>query len=418
MDQLFINKGVHSQGVKRKKTYLKKQILKTIYFTGPLSNADLAKNLNLSTPNINGILADLIKDKLVTDIGKGRSSGGRRPNIYGLVKNGFYNIGINISLYRTGISIFNSHNKQVCEREYFPIRITQGIQIFDKINFHLKTIIDNSGIDKNKIVAIGIEMPGLVDQKKGMNNTYFPDNENLYDDLQTVFDYPVYFENNAKVRTFSEQQFGLARGKKNVLVVNIGWGIGLGIITNGRLYEGKTGFSGEFGHLPVVDNGILCKCGKRGCLETVASLTAIVQMAREGLEKSKSYALRKLIGEDLEKIDINTVVQAAQDGDELSAAILTNVGHWLGRGIAYLLQIFNPEMIIIGGKLIIADNLIMDPVKQSVSSYTNHIISADTEIKFSDLGQSAGIVGAPALAMEKIANERELKIVKPIKQIH
>ena len=166
MDQLFINKDIHSQGVKRKKTYLKKQILKTIYFRGPLSNADLAKNLNLSTPNINGILADLIKDKLVTDVGKGRSSGGRRPNIYGLVKNGFYIIGINISLYRTGISIFNSHNREVCERKYFPIRITQGIQIFDKINFHLKTIIDNSGIDKNIIVAIGIEMPGLVDQKK------------------------------------------------------------------------------------------------------------------------------------------------------------------------------------------------------------------------------------------------------------
>jgi predicted NBD/HSP70 family sugar kinase len=413
MDQLFINKGVHSQGVKRKKTYLKKQILKTIYFEGPLSNADLAKKLNLSTPNINGILADLIRDKLVTDVGKGRSSGGRRPNIYGLVKNGFYIIGINISLYRTGISIFNSHNKEVCEREYFPIRITQGMQIFDKINFHLKTIIDNSGIDKNKIVAIGIEMPGLVDQKKGMNNTYFLDNENLYGDLQTVFDYPVYFENNAKVRTFSEQQFGLARGKKNVLVVNIGWGIGLGIITNGRLYEGKTGFSGEFGHLPVIDNGILCKCGKRGCLETVASLTAIAQMARDGLEKSKSSALRKLIGGDLEKIDINTVVQAAQDGDELSAAILTHIGHWLGRGIAYLLQIFNPELIIIGGKIIIADNLIMDPVIQSVLSYTNHIISADTEIKFSDLGPRAGIVGAPALAMENIANARELKIVKP-----
>ena len=123
----------------------------------------------------------------------------------------------------------------------FPYSETQGIQIFDKINFHLKTIIDNSGIDKNIIVAIGIEMPGLVDQKKGMNNTYFPNNENLYGDLQTVFDYPVYFENNAKVRTFSEQQFGLARGKKNVLVVNIGWGIGLGIITNGRLYEGNSG---------------------------------------------------------------------------------------------------------------------------------------------------------------------------------
>ncbi|MEN8251526.1 MAG: ROK family transcriptional regulator [Bacteroidota bacterium] len=409
MDQLFKNKGAHTKGVFHKKTFLKKQVLKSIYFGGPQSNSDLAKSLNLSIPNINGLVNDLIKDNLVEDLGQGESSGGRRPNIYGLVKDGFYLVGINTSLYRTGISIFNTHNEELREREYYPIRITQGFEIFDEINEKLNLIIGQSGIDKNKIIAIGIEVPGLVNQEKGMNITYFPGKENLINDLQEIFNYPVYFENNAKVRTFSEQQFGIAKGLENVLVVNVGWGIGLGIISTGYLYSGKTGFSGEFGHLPVVDNGTLCKCGKRGCLETVASLTAIVQMVREGLQSSKSSALRKIIGEDLENINIDTVVQAAQNGDELSAAILTNVGHWLGRGIAYLLQIFNPELVIIGGKIIIADNMIMEPVKQAVLSYTNRNISEDTEIKFSDLGQMAGIIGAPALAMEKIANEGELK---------
>lgn len=412
MDQLFIHKGDYSQGVFYKRTNLKKQVLKSIYFNGPQSTAELSKVLNLSIPNTNGLVNELIRDNLMVDLGQGKSSGGRRPNIYGLVKDGFYLIGINISLYRTGISIFNSHNEEIGERKYFPIRITQGFEIFNRINEELNQLIENSGIDKQKILAIGLEVPGLVDHKKGMNITYFPGNENLIKNLQDIFSYPVYLENNAKVRTFSEQQFGLAKGKENVLVVNIGWGIGLGIITNGQLYNGKTGFSGEFGHLPVVDNGSLCKCGKKGCLETVASLTAIAQMAREGIDNSRSSVLKDIVGNNPDNIEVTHVVEAARNGDEFSANILTNVGHWLGRGIAYLLQIFNPELVIIGGKIIVADSLIMEPVKQAIISYTNHSISSDTEIKFSNLGQKAGIVGAPALAMEKISIERKESINK------
>ncbi len=410
MDQLFKNRGIHSLGVEQKKVYLKKQVLKTLYFKGPQSNADLAKSLKLSAPNITGLISGLIEDELVTDLGQGGSSGGRRPNIYGLEADGFYLIGINIGLYRTGISIFNSHNDEIGEREYFPYRISQGFQIFNKINDHLKAKIKNTGIDENRIIAMGIEMPGLVDQKKGMNNTYFPDLENLLSHLQYIFDYPVYFENNAKVRAFAERQFGLAKSRKNVLCLNVGWGIGLGIITNGKLYSGKTGFSGELGHLQIVDNGILCKCGKQGCLETIASLTAMVRMAREGLQSSGSSLLSELVGDDTNNIDPEIIIQAALDGDDLSTLILTNVGHWLGRSIAYLLQIFNPELIIVGGKISRGNNLVMEPIRQAVQTYSNYNISSDTEIRFSELGPKAGIIGAAALALEKVTSAKTLSV--------
>ena len=181
------------------------------------------------------------------------------------------------------------------------------------------------------------------------------------------------------------------------------WGLGLGIIVNGKLYSGKSGFSGEFGHLPIVDNGILCTCGKQGCLETMVSAVAIARMAKEGIEKGKSSLINELVGNDLDKIEISTVIQAANRGDQFAISLFAEAGHWLGRGVAYLIQIFNPELIIIGGRVAEASQFIMAPVQQAIHIYSNHDISNNTEIKFSELGSKAGTMGAAAYALEKLS---------------
>ena len=173
------------------------------------------------------------------------------------------------------------------------------------------------------------------------------------------FGLEVLIENDAKARAFAELRFGAARSKKNVLAIHLDWGIGLGIIVNGKLYRGRDGFAGEFGHLPMVDNGILCKCGKQGCLETIASGTAIVRMAKEGLIAGRSVMLGQLVNGDPEKTEIRKVVQAAIMGDQYSISVLANVGHWLGKGMAYLIQIFNPELIILGGRMSEANQFIL-----------------------------------------------------------
>ena len=144
-------------------------------------------------------------------------------------------------------------------------------------------------------MVAGIELPGLIDLKQGINKTYFPNIKNLFDELRKIFGIPVYFNHDAKIRTFAEQHFGLAKNKKNVLMLQADWGLGLGIIVNGKLYSGKSGFSGEFGHLPIVDNGVLCSCGKQGCLETMVSAVAISRMAKEGIQNGK-LSLNKRVG--------------------------------------------------------------------------------------------------------------------------
>lgn len=403
MEKLFKSTAGKSSAVEWKNVLNKKMILKAIYFKGPLSNSELAKHIHLSTPKINLLLIELIQDGLVEELGMGDSSGGRRPLIYGLVKNGFYVVGITINITRTVVSIFNSEGELVSGPHYFPIKMQSELSIFNEVNDALNQVIRTNNISQNKLLVAGIELPGLIDLKKGINKTYFPDTENLFDELSKIFGIPVYFNHDAKIRAFAEQHFGLAKGLKNVLMLQADWGLGLGIIVNGKLYSGKSGFSGEFGHMPIIENGALCACGKQGCLETMVSALAISRMAREGIKNGKLSLITELVKNDLEKIDISIVIQAANLGDQFAVSIFSEAGYWLGRGMANLIQIFNPELIIIGGRVAEARQFILAPIQQAIHSFCNHDISNDTVIKFSELGPNAGTVGIAAYALEKLA---------------
>ena len=406
MERLFKYPVNQSQAVELKKTAHKKHILRAIYFNGPLSNSELGKQIKLSTPKINSLLLELIDDDLVKELGRGDSSGGRRPNIYGLVEDGFYVVGIIINITRTIISIFNSCNQEVSGPHHFPIQMQSDIEIFKQVNEKLEEVVRESNIPSEKILVAGLELPGLINLEEGTNKTYFPDVKNLLDELRKIFGIPVFFNHDTKVRAFAEQHFGLAKDKKNVLLLQADWGLGLGVIVNGKLYSGKSGFSGEFGHIPLVDNGPLCVCGKQGCLETLVSAKAIARQAREAIQSGKSSLIQELVHNDLDKIDITIVIKAANAGDQFAISLFSEVGKWLGRGIAFLIQIFNPELIIISGQVAVANQFILAPIQQAINTYSNRDISNDSEIKFSELGAKAGTMGAAAYALEQISKQK------------
>jgi N-acetylglucosamine repressor len=403
MEKLFKNIGNQSQGVGQKKVLHKKQILRTLYFHGSMSNSELSNNIKLSTPKINSLLVDLIEEGLVKELGRGDSSGGRRPNIYGLVEDGFYVAGITININRTIISIFNSNNKEVCDPQFYPVRMHADFSIFSQVKEMLDKMLEMNDINREKVLVAGIELPGLINQKQGINKTYFPSVINLSGELEKIFGIPVVISHDSKLRAFAEQQFGLAKNKKNVLLLQVDWGLGLGIIINGKLYTGKSGYSGEFGHLPIVDNGVLCSCGKQGCLETIVSATGIARIARQGIQNGKSSLIKELVHDDMAKIDISVIIDAANRGDQFAISIFSDIGYWLGKGIVYLIQIFNPELIVLGGRVAEASQFITAPIQQAINTFSNRDISNDTEIKFSELGQKAGPMGAAAYALDRLA---------------
>jgi len=391
--------------VEQKNNFQKRKIIKHLFLYGTMTNTDLGRLLKLSIPKIISLLNELKAENLIEELGQGNSSGGRRPNLYGNKEDAFYIIGISINIYKTSVSIFNAKNQKITNDHFLSLTISRQTTIIDLIVEFTENIIREKQIPREKILGIGIEMPGMVDSDTGINKTYMVSELPVADLFRNKFGLEVLIENDAKTRAFAELRFGAARAKRNVLAIHLDWGIGLGIIVNGKLYKGRDGFAGEFGHLPMVDNGTLCKCGKQGCLETIASGTALARMAVEGMKAGRSSFLGQLVKEDIEKIEIQKIVQAANMGDQYSISILANVGHWLGKGFAYLIQIFNPELIILGGSMSEASQFILPPIQQSIHILCNPELSNNIEITISELGSQAGIQGVAALLVEQVLDK-------------
>ena len=391
--------------VVQKNNSQKRKILKHLFLYGVLSNTEIIRHVKLSTPKIISLLNELKDEGLIEELGQGNSSGGRRPNLYGNKEDAFYSISISITIYKTSVSIFNARNHKIIDERILPINISNGTEIIDPIVAFTEAIIQETQIPRDKFLGIGIEMPGLVDSQTGINKTYMISDTPVGELFRKKFGMEVLIENDAKTRAFAELRFGAAHSKRNVLAIHMDWGIGMGIIVNGKLYKGRDGFAGEFGHLPMLDNGILCKCGKQGCLETIASGTAVARLVIEEIKAGRSSMLGQLVDEDLEKIEIRKVVQAAILGDQYSISILANAGHWIGKGLSYLIQIFNPELIILGGSLSEAHQFILPPIQQAIHIYCIPELANGIQIKVSELGSQAGIQGVAALLMEHVLDK-------------
>jgi len=385
-----------------KKNGLKLLILKELYKYGCKSIPELSKIIRMSTPTITRAIDELKVSEFLTEEGIGTSSGGRRPNLYGLNPSAKYVMGVDISRYHIRLGIFNFGNQPVVDIKVIDEGLEVSTDFMKSLRDAVNDYIKESGIDKTKLMGIGIALPGLIDLHTGISYSYLQDEKPATIQFENFFDYPVFVENDTKVMALGEQAFGMAQGKQNVLCLNIGSGIGLGMLLNGTLYKGHSGFSGEFGHIQVDPDGQLCYCGKIGCLETLASGTTMIKRARKEIGEGATTIIRTMVGGDLTKITIETVLEAAQRGDQFAIGLLAAIGEHLGRGIAVLIHLFNPELIIIGGELTKAENYIVDPIQQNLNKFTIAKIRRDAQIITSSLGQNAGLMGTVALVMNKV----------------
>ena len=343
--------------------------------------------------------------ELILEEGIGTSSGGRRPNLYGINPTSRYVMGIDVNRFYIRIGLFNFHNQPAGKIKVYNEGLETQENILSFIKKAVAEYISESGIDEKKLIGIGIAMPGLIDIHTGITYSYLHDEKPATIMFENLFNHPVFVEHDTRAMALGEQAFGLAKGKSNVLCLNIGSGIGLGMILNGKLYVGNSGFSGEFGHIQVDPEGELCYCGKIGCLETLASGTTMIRKAKKELEEGATSLLRTLAENDLENINSELILEAAQRGDQFAIGLLSNIGEHLGKGIAVLIHIFNPELIIVGGELTKADNYLIDPIQQNLNKYTISKIRRDAQIITSNLGNNAGLMGTVALVMNKVFSQ-------------
>lgn len=386
------------------KTYLnKKRMIKYLYRNGTLSSADFSNILKISAPKSNAYIQELIEEGFVEYTGKGESIGGRKPNTYGLKKNSIYIIGIDMGRTFLSIALFNASMQKVNDLRMPATSFTNRELFIAEIYKNTKDLLAKSKIDDSKIMGVGINMPGLIDSEKGINYTYlYEQDSSLVEEIAKKFKRPVFLENDTKARTLAEMRYGAAKDHDSVLVLQIDWGLGLGMILNGRLYKGNSGFAGEFGHIPINNDGVLCNCGKVGCIETMASGQALVRLAKEALEHNPNSKLSSIYNDNKEQLMPTDIINAAHQGDQLSVTLINNVGEVLGQSIAILIQILNPEIVVLGGVLAQAKDYLTTPIKHTLYKYCLPKLREDTKIIISPLGNDIGIIGSATLVLESI----------------
>tara|TARA_R100000935_G_scaffold2632_3_gene7051 strand:+ start:3916 stop:5184 length:1269 start_codon:yes stop_codon:yes gene_type:complete len=394
----------NTSNVEKKKHFQKLRILKYLYLNGVSTNAEMCSTFNLSLPTSMALINQLTDEGIIEKQGQGKSIGGRKPDLYALKKNTFFVLSISIDRYNIKLAIVDNSHSIILE-ENIPSKISSKVNIVDFLFEYANNLIESSKIETEKLLGIGISMPGLVSSKEGKNFTYYltgQESESLQAALKKRFDKPVYILNDAKSACLAEFRFGLAKDKKDVLVISMDWGVGLGIIMGGKMHTGVSGFAGEFGHIPIVEDGELCHCGKRGCLETIASGLALVKKAKNGLISGENSLLKMMIEDDYERLDPELIIEAANRGDQFSINLLSEIGINLGKGIAILIQIFNPELIVVVGKIAEAKKFITTPIQQSINTYCMIQLKEKTKISLSNLGRDSNLLGSTVAVVNNV----------------
>jgi glucokinase-like ROK family protein len=383
----------------------RKRILSLLHTKGNASATELATWLKISLPTCIVLLNDLTSLGYVKNIGIGESSGGRKPNLYGLPEDRFYVIACDFARFSANMAIFDCYNKFTTPVSQIDTHIDDPMLV-EKLYNAAKRLMADHGIPAEKVIGLGVDMPGLINSKTGINYTIKDKKQqNIRRELKQRFNMPVYIDNDARMHAHGEFIFGAAKDYKDAIIIHWSWGLGLGIFVNGQLYSGMNGFAGEFSHIPMVENGEMCICGKRGCLETIASSNTIMKRVKQGFADHEISTLISDFQDHPERVTPEDVILSARQGDEFCIAILNEIGKAMGRGLSYIIQLLNPEVIVLSGPLSKAKQYVLSPIHQSLNRLCLEKISESTPILISDMGDQSALLGTSEMIFQKVFME-------------
>lgn len=384
-----------------KSAQIKRQIIAYFIEHGHATITDLAKYLTLSVPTVTKFILDLASVGSIKDYGKLETAGGRYPVLYGLHPDAGFFIGVDVKHRSVNIGLIDFIGEMKKTSYGLPYNLENTPEKMDELCDIIKKFIKDAKLEKEQVLNININLPGRINPKTGFSYTHFnfDDKNSLSKVLAEKLGTSVTIDNDTRGMAYGEYKQGCAKDSKykDVLYINLSWGTGLGIILDGDIYLGKSGYSGEFGHITVYENQVLCSCGKKGCLETEVSGSAFHREVISQIKKGESSILSKDV--DMGKnISLDDIINAANQEDILCLEILNEIGRKLGKQVAGLINIFNPELVIIGGTLSLTGEYLKESVQAVVRTYSLNLVNKDTEIVTATLDERAGVVGACMLA--------------------
>ena len=382
-------------------TPLQKEIIRICIRQGDSSIADISRQLQVSVPTATKTIAELTAQGYIQEKGKVGTNGGRRPNTFGLDPDAGFFVGVDVARQHFHVAISDFAGNIIFFIQDIEFVLEANPDSFRTMCRKIREAADNSGIAWSNILGVGISLSGRVNPEKGFSLSYFmSDDIPLNDIFQRELGAPVSIENDSRAMTYGEYVSLGKDADPNMLFINLSWGLGMGMILDGELYYGKSGFSGEFGHVPLLDNNRICRCGKVGCLETGASGSALTRGITARLKEGRRSSLSGIWKANGE-ITLQDVLDAVEDEDVLAIEGIGSIGETLGRGLAGLINLFNPGLVVIGGRLIVGRDYLMLPIRTAVNKYSLSRVSSDTRIQFSTLGRSAAAIGNCLLSRKK-----------------
>jgi len=378
------------------KEHNRRLITRAIWRRENVSRANLARLTGLTRPTVSEIVSSLIAKGLVREDGPGKSTGGKRPRRLAFVVTAYQAIAVDLGGSSISGAIVDLRGN-ILERVTLPTDRSSGEGVLQVLYSTLDLLLERTTAP---ILGVGIATPGLVSPDTGVVrvavNLKWHDVP-LMKLLEERYRLPVYVANDTNAAALGEKVMGAGENSSDMIVIMVGTGIGAGIIIDGKIYHGAAG-AGEIGHIPIVNEGELCACGRRGCLETLASGPAIARRAKAAAREHPESLLNSLVGSD-HAINGEIVHRAAQANDPLAQALIKETGYYLGIAVAALVNTLSPKRIVIGGGVSELGQLLFDSIRCTVAQRALPLLAQATEIVPASLGPDVGLLGAAALVL-------------------
>lgn len=382
-------------------------LLRHIQTCGALSRADLAEMTGVAASHISLIVREAINRGLVQERGLAPSKGGRRRVLLEIKPELAALVGIDIGRSHIRFLVTDFAGKTLNYRWV----LTETHMGKDHVLQTVHTVMQSLLQQFTTIGAIGISHSGVIDQHAG-KVLFWPMVDGWNDTplgqvFADTYGLPTFVEDCVRAMAITELRFGHAKGLRNFVLVSVGVGIGSAIFSNGHLHSGRDGLAGELGHTTVTENGRFCSCGNRGCLELCSSATAILDNVRSELEHGVNSSLRDEVGDDLGKLSVELIVAAAKNHDRLSERVLSEAAMHLGTALATVVNLFNPEMIILAGMIPqVASEVLLRPLLYHLRQRAFPQGVKDLPVVVSQFGEEAAALGMVLVAAESVLESR------------
>lgn len=370
----------------------------------PISRVEIAERTRLGKSTVTTIINALLREGLVSEVGSASTAVGRRPVLLSINAEARYVIAIKLAPLHVTTALTDLHARVLEQNERRLEEAQAAEDVHRTLIDSVEGVIRARGVERSKLIGIGLVLPGIVEQKTGTSlSSYLLGWENI--PVRAILEehtgLPVFVDNDANAFALAEHWFGAGRGAEHMLGVTVGVGIGAGVIVAGELYRGRMG-AGEIGHMTIDSTGPLCACGNRGCLEAIAGDGAVVRLAREAIAEAPGSAILQACG-DADRITREIVVEAALKGDRIARLVLDRVGHNLGIGLANVVNLLHPDRIVLGGEAVAqAGELLLNPVRHSLRLHAFSILADDVAVVAAELGDGAWLMGAATLVLDEV----------------